>query len=87
MCENIKKINKNVREALATLSIPLDVETIGDNESLQDEYGLDSIVLMEFMIILEEKFFIEFDENISLETLNTISGVTQYINRINNYNG
>jgi acyl carrier protein len=87
MCENIRKINKNVREALATLSIPLDVETIGDNESLQDEYGLDSIVLMEFMIILEEKFFIEFDENISLETLNTISGVTQYINRINNYNG
>lgn len=79
MAKRIDEIRQIAREALSELSFPISVDKIGNEQSLQQEYGFDSIMLMEYMLILEEKLKIHFDENFNFDTLDSILKISEYI--------
>lgn len=72
------EIEKKIRESLSEVSIPIQVDSIPNNGLLSD-YGLDSILLMEFMMNVEEKFDIVFDEKLEIGTLSVIEKLVNYI--------
>lgn len=75
----VTDIRNKVREALTELSNGVPVDSIQDEDSLQAMHGFDSILLMEFMVLLEEKFDIQMDEDLTLDRLDSIHAVTEYI--------
>lgn len=76
---NVKELEKMIIEALEELSLPISVQDISENDSLQETHGFDSIMLLEYMAILEDKLNIEFDSDFDLSTLDSISSLKAYL--------
>ena len=69
----------NIRRAFEKLSTPLDLQKVQNDKPLQETYGIDSITLMEFMILIEEELDMEFDEDFKLEYLDSIDSIADYL--------
>ena len=74
----VNDLKKRVRSILRKLSVKID-DNIMDSTSLTKECGLDSIGLMEFMLLIEEEFAIEFDERFELKYLESIDSIINYL--------
>ncbi len=75
--DNIKLI---LREILKNnTDITISVEEIDANANL-DEYGINSISFIKFIVAIENKFEIEFDdEKLDFKKLSTIKSLVDYI--------
>lgn len=63
------------------LDINADIETIREDVSLlEGGIGLDSVAVMEFICIVEEKFGFEFsDEELSMEPFQSLTILSQFV--------
>ena len=60
--------------------LKMDPEAIEDEGSLMDDYGVDSVCLLEMVVGIEEAFGIEVaDEDFSLETFRSVSSIADYV--------
>ena len=60
----------------------LDIEPadIGDDKSLFDEYGVDSVAVLEIVVGLEETYGLSFeDEDFSPQLFETVSSIADYV--------
>lgn len=72
-------INKNVREIITEYTGNKQIK----NDDVLLETGVDSISMIEIVVIIEEKFGIEFNpENLNYETLKTINSICKYIETV-----
>jgi len=72
-------VKQKVREVIESLGLPLNVCDICDNDALAEKHGFDSIVFLEYMILVEEKFGIVFQESFEMKDLYSIQSVSNYI--------
>jgi acyl carrier protein len=70
----LEKIKEVVAEQLN-----VEVSTIGDNSTIKEELGADSLDLFEIIMALEEEFDVEIPTE-DLENIKTISDVSNYLN-------
>lgn len=77
------EIEKKIRMCLRDLGLPNEIEKV-PTDALLTDHGLDSILLMEFMLKVEEKFDVMFDENLDLDTLAVIGKLVDYLRENNN---
>lgn len=57
-------------KAIIANSMPeINIDTVTEKTSLQNDLGLDSLAIMMISIIVEEEFGFEFEGNISFETV------------------
>lgn len=70
---------EKIREVFPELSTPVNVNEIKNSDSLQDDHGIDSLLIMEFMVLLEEKFEFEFEDDFDVATLYSIDTIASYI--------
>ncbi|WP_154983954.1 phosphopantetheine-binding protein [Paenibacillus xylanexedens] len=70
---------EKIREVFPELSTPVNVNEIKNSDSLQDDHGIDSLLIMEFMVLLEEKFEFEFEDDFDVDTLYSIDTIASYI--------
>lgn len=55
-------------------------DNIEVNSDLRDNYGIDSIVLVELLVELEDTFGITFDSSfLTYETFSTINAISDYV--------
>lgn len=59
----------------------INIYELDDDSSFIEDLGLDSIQLMELVMILEEEFEIEMDED-DITSIETIGDVIEYINNL-----
>lgn len=58
----------------------IDPKEIDDAKSLIDDYGADSVSLLEMIVGIEEAFGIEVgDEDFSLETFRSVASIADYV--------
>lgn len=79
---NKSEVVDQIKELIAgELDMNLTVAEIGENESLfEDGLGLDSVAIVEFITILEERFKFHFSElDLTKEMFRSISTVADYV--------
>ncbi len=60
-------------------------ENVVADSDLRDNYGVDSIVLVELLVEIEDIFGITFDSSsLTYETFSTVNSITDYVNNILN---
>ena len=75
-------IRLRIKEIIANeLDVNVTVEAIDDNASLYDDgLGLDSIAIINFIVLLEQRFGISFDDSeISARIFHNIASLTDFI--------
>lgn len=77
--ENITSRLKNI--IANDLDINVDIDSIQDDASLlEDGIGLDSVAVMEFISIIEQKFGLEFsDDELNLEPFKDLQVLSEFI--------
>ncbi|MER3376357.1 MAG: acyl carrier protein [Allomuricauda sp.] len=77
--ENVKNKLKNI--IVNDLEVPVDLNEIKDNVSLYDDgLGLDSITIVNFIVLIEKKFKIDFDSiEISGEVFGCLDNLAEFI--------
>lgn len=73
----LEKIKEIVAEQLS-----VEVSTIGDNSSIKEDLGADSLDLFEIVMALEEAFDVEIPTE-DLEGIKTITDVSNYLSEKN----
>jgi acyl carrier protein len=79
---NIEDIRQKIKSIIADdLDVNIDIKDIREDVSLYDDgLGLDSIAMVNFIVILEKKFNINFEENeISSKLFSNISDLAGFI--------
>jgi acyl carrier protein len=62
------------------LFLKISPETIEDDKSLIEEYGVDSVSLLELVVGLEEEFGIQVgDEEFSVENFQTVNALASFV--------
>ncbi len=60
-------------------------ENVVPDSDLRDNYGVDSIVLVELLVEIEDIFGITFDSSsLTYETFSTVNSITDYVDNILN---
>ncbi|AEY64960.1 MULTISPECIES: acyl carrier protein [Eubacteriales] len=60
-------------------------ENVVADSDLRDNYGVDSIVLVELLVEIEDIFGITFDSSsLTYETFSTVNSITDYVDNILN---
>jgi len=80
---NTEDIRQRIKSIIADdLDVNIDIKDIKEDVSLYDDgLGLDSIAMVNFIVILEKKFNINFEENeISSKLFSNISDLAEFIN-------
>jgi acyl carrier protein len=80
--ENIEEIKQKIKEIIVDdLDVNINIEDISDEVSLYDDgLGLDSIAIVNFIVIIEKKFNISFNENeINASLFNNITELSNFI--------
>lgn len=75
-------IRLRIKEIIANeLDVNITVDKIDDNASLYDDgLGLDSIAIINFIVLLEKRFDISFDDSeISARVFHNIGSLTDFI--------
>ena len=79
---NKSEVVAQIKELIADeLDVNLEVAEIGETESLfEDGIGLDSVAIVEFITILEDRFQVHFSElDLTKELFRSISTVADFI--------
>ena len=62
--------------------LKLNPESIDENKSLTDEYGIDSVCVLEMVVGIEELFGITIeDEDFTLQNFKTLKSIADYIRK------
>ncbi len=62
------------------LFLQVDPQSIGDEQSLMDEYGVDSVMLFEIVVGLEEKFNVTLeDDEFDIETFKNVQSIAEFV--------
>ncbi len=72
---------EKIKEIIAE-QLNVEVSTIGDNSTIKEELGADSLDLFEIVMALEEEFDIEIPTE-DLENIKTITDVSNYLSERN----
>lgn len=78
----MNEITEQLKSLIANdLDLNLDINDISEEMSLlEDGIGLDSMAVMEFISLIEEKFNVEFtDEELSMEPFQNLASLSQCI--------
>ena len=79
---NKSKVVDQIKELIADeLDVNLSVAEIGENDSFfEDGLGLDSVEIIEFITILEDRFKIQFsDMDLTKEMFRSISTIADFV--------
>lgn len=72
-------MKEKIKEIIAEI-LDLEVEAIGDDASILDELGADSIAIMEIVMELEEEFDIEVATE-EIPNMKTVNDIVNFINK------
>lgn len=72
-------MKEKIKEIIAEI-LDLEVDAIGDEASILDELGADSIAIMEIVMELEEAFDIEVDTE-EIPNLKSVNDIVNFINK------
>lgn len=62
------------------LFLSVEPSQIGDNESLMEVYGVDSVALFELVVGLEEEFGIPMeDSDFTIDTFRTVNSIAKFV--------
>lgn len=77
------EIRKRIKEMIVErLFLDVSPEDIGDDDSLPEEFNVDSVNLFEIVVGLEEVFGITLeDEELSVEAFSTVSKIADVVQR------
>ncbi|MBP3939303.1 MAG: acyl carrier protein [Clostridia bacterium] len=73
----LEKLKMLISEAMPEI----DISSVTENTTLQNDLGLDSLAIMMISIVVEDEFSFEFEGNISFET---VGELCDYIEKHNN---
>lgn len=73
----LEKLKMLISEAMPEI----DISSVTENTTLQNDLGLDSLAIMMISIVVEDEFGFEFEGNISFET---VGELCDYIEKHNN---
>lgn len=79
---NKSEVIDRIKELIANeLEANLEVSEIGENESLfEDGLGLDSVAIVEFVTLLEDRFGVEFsDTDLTTDMFRNISTIADFV--------
>lgn len=77
--EIIEKLKIILINSLHLEISPID---ISDDEKLfGEQFNLDSLQLMTFIVEIEEEFLFEFDDDLSLESFNSLREIAELVNQ------
>ena len=80
-------IENNVIEVINS-HCPYKNEKLDADKDLRDNYGIDSIILVEVLVELESVMNINFDSNLlAYDNFSTINKITDYIYELQNHSG
>jgi acyl carrier protein len=76
-----EKIEDRLKRMIASrLFLKIAPEAIEDNKSLMDDYGVDSVSLLELVVGIEEEFGIVIpDEEFSLKYFETVAALSAFV--------
>jgi acyl carrier protein len=78
MAESVEDTIK--RMIVERLFLDIDPAEIDDDKSLVDEYGVDSVAVLEIVVGLEEVYGLSFeDEDFSPEMFETVKSIADYV--------
>ena len=79
------EVEKKVCEAVSRLG-QFNNDNVQVDSDLRDNYGVDSIVLVELLVEIEDDFGITFDSSfLTYETFSTVRSISDYVyNKLNN---
>ena len=80
---DVSQIRKQIKELIVErLFLDVSPEDIGDDDSLPEQYNVDSVNLFEIVVGLEEVFGITLeDEDLSVEAFSTVSKIADVVQR------
>ncbi|MDO6431636.1 phosphopantetheine-binding protein [Flavitalea sp. BT771] len=79
---NPEEVKHQLKEIIVNdLDMSIDMQDIDDNASLYDDgLGLDSIAIINFIVLIEKKFGISFNENeISARLFSSINNLADFV--------
>lgn len=76
-----EEIKEQLKELMVkTWELPLKPENLLDDENNLEKYGINSIDVLELLVMIEDEFSIEIDDSdISAELVESIINMTEYI--------
>lgn len=70
-------------KSLLQSQLELEGENIENDESLQENYGLDSMGFIQLVVALEQEFHIEFDDEVlMIQNFDTINKIVELVQRV-----
>jgi acyl carrier protein len=80
MPENLKQQLKDM--IVERLFLKVEAETVPDDANLMETYGIDSVMLFEIVVGLEDEFGISLEEeDFSVEAFSTVNGIAELVAR------
>lgn len=70
-----EEIKKNVYEIIKEIDISISEEKIISSKNLISDLGFDSLKMISFIVAIENKFKIEFDDDLDITKLDSLENV------------
>lgn len=79
--ENVKKVEAQIKAMIVSLlELDKDPESIGSNDNLIDTIGLNSVDALELLLMVEEEFEIQIDdEDLNESLVSSVASMAGYI--------
>ena len=80
---DIESVKQQIKEAMVErLFLDVAPSEIGDEDPLQDTYGVDSVAILEMIVGLEEVFGVSFeDDDFSPEIFSNVQSIAEFVQR------
>lgn len=79
---DIKVIKKDIHDIIMQSNI-IPQDTVLKNDTLLNEYGLDSVGIVELIILIEEKYDFEFSSNdLNLKDFETVNSISLLVQKL-----